>query len=112
MEKAVITIQKSFFHTAGKKYGWSLPKWACEGVGIDTRILQNYTEIEVIVDNIPYLLNCEHAIAFIRRFKSIEDHKGIKVGIISRSLLKRVSEPEKEEPNSFPQPEFLQSSLF
>lgn len=116
MERAVLTINKSFYYSAGKKYGWCPPKWDTYGVGINVEILQNYRELEIIVDNVHYLVNCGQAIAFIRRFKSIEDHKGISVGIVSKTLLNEIVDTnkkvEEKDKNSFPQPEILQKSLF
>lgn len=112
MERAILTINKSFYFTAGKKYGFSFPECGVEGLGINIEILQNYKEIEVIVDGIPYLVDCDRAIAFIKRFKSVEDRKGVMVGIISRSLLKELNPVPKEISPTVVEKPILQSSMF
>ncbi len=120
-ERAVITIEKSFYYSAGKKYGWCGEKgqhdYDQRGVGIKVEYLQNYPEIEVIVDGEAYLLDCDKAIKFIRNFNSLEEYKGVRVGIVSKSLLISmrpfpVTTPKDEQVNtSYPQ-ESLQGKLF
>lgn len=91
MQRAVITIEKSFYYTAGKIYRWcgvaGEHSYDMRGVGINVETLQNYVEIEIIIDGKSYMLDCRKAINFIRRYGSVEDHKGVSIGIVSKSLL-------------------------
>ncbi len=109
-----LNIEKSFFYTAGRKYGWETTH-DVRGVGINTEILESYEEIEIVVDDVLYYLNCDVAIIFIRRFKSIETHGDTKVAIVSKSILeelKSLKEVKKEIKKEVVEKQVLQSRLF
>jgi len=97
MSRAIIHIEKSFYYSAGMKYGWNKGGYDIRGVGVNVQLLQNYDEIELIIDGNEYVVNCDEVIAFIRKFNSIEDHKGVDIGIVSKSLLKQINIPKKVE---------------
>lgn len=95
-----ITINKSFFYSAGDTYGWS-PKYDKRGVGIRMESLRNNTALEIVIDKNLYIINCAQAITFIKQYKSVEIYKGTSVGIVSKELLREVIEPKKQE-ESYP----------
>lgn len=114
-----VVIKKSFFYSAGSKYGWS-ETHDKRGVGVNLEFIKDNPSLEIEVDGVLYWLNQSDAIPFIREFKSVEDHKGTKVAIISKSLLRELSRPSKqvqqESTDEFSPPvsptKVLQSSLF
>lgn len=110
MERLI--IKKGFFRTAGQKYDWLKKKYDGRGVGVSLPVLKRNREIEIEVEGDVYVLNCGAAIAFIRSYQSIEVHNGTKVGVVSKTLLERISKPENEViPNVVENP-VLQSKLF
>lgn len=80
-----LTINKSWFYSAGDKYGW-VPEFDKRGVGINVRLLSNGGEMEVVVDKISYILDTGAALMFIKRYGSTEIQKGVTIGIVSKSL--------------------------
>lgn len=106
-----ITIKNNWFFAAGGKYGWAKthdPK----GVGIRLEILKNEPELEIEIGKGLYYLDCRLAIEFIRSFKSIEVHKGIKIGIVSKTVLRAISEPLKKVEKEVVENPDLQLKMF
>ncbi len=85
-----LTIKKSFYYTAGKRYDWEKDGFSMIGVGIAKPWLVENKAILVNVDGHDYEVNCEEAIEFIRKYKAYEDIKDIRVGYISRDLMNKV----------------------
>lgn len=83
-----LTITKSFYYSVGKRFGWKAEGYSEIGVGIAKSWLIENEEILVNVDKKDYHLDCKAAVEFIRRFKSYEDIKGVRVGYVSKDLLK------------------------
>jgi hypothetical protein len=108
-----ITITKNWFFSAGGKYKWE-KNYDRRGVGIRLDTLKENAEIELVIAGVLYHLNCNQAITFIKTFKSVENHKGINIGIVSKSVLNEVILPKKEPEKEFSTvstPEVLQPKL-
>lgn len=102
-----ITIREGWYWIPGKIYGWD-SSYIQYGVSINNKVLLENIEIEVEIvikskqeekdrKRELYLLNCEDALAFAKRFESFETRHGTLLGVISKTLLKPVSVPEPEE---------------
>lgn len=85
-----LTIEKSFYYTAGKRYGWKADGISEVGVGIAKPWLTENKAIIVNVDKQDYHLDCEQALEFIKKYKCYEDIGGVRVGYVSKDLLKKV----------------------
>lgn len=87
-----VTITRGWFRTAGTKYGWETAH-DVRGVGINLEILQSHNEIEIEVEGDLYRLYTSTALNFARDFKSGEFHDGVKVLVVSKSLLRAKYKP-------------------
>ena len=88
-----ITIEKGWYRTVGKKYGW-LDEHSMEGVGLN-RELFNGDKIIVTVKGkngaeMKYELDAQIGLNFIKQYKSFEMIGGNKVGYVPRSLMKEI----------------------
>ncbi len=90
-----ITINHNFYFSAGGKYKWEKTHDR-RGVGIRFDTLKENKEVELVIAGRKYHLNCGDAIEFIKQFQSIETHKGIRIGIVSKSVLNEVEIPTNE----------------
>ncbi|MEK9207946.1 MAG: hypothetical protein AAB922_05660 [Patescibacteria group bacterium] len=95
-----IKIQKSWFYSAGKKYGWEMKGLDGRGVGLHRDILypafKAGEDLTVIVDNKRYLVVPADAIEFINKHKSFyKMPRGTMIGVISKSICECL---DKEEP--------------
>lgn len=90
-----VNIKKSWFYSAGRTYKWVDEGYDIRGVGIEVGLIKNNSELEIVVDKVKYHLLCDDAITFIRRFNSIFNANGTRVAIVSKSLLKTISEPSE-----------------
>lgn len=83
-----LKIAKSWFYSAGMKYGWQSDGLDVRGVGINKDVLFENESIIVEVDGVEYLLDCKQAIAFINKYKSHYTMPlGTKIGVISKDVL-------------------------
>jgi len=85
-----LIINKSFYYSCGKRYGWKADGISEVGVGIAKPWLKENKAIIVNVDKEDYHLDCEAALAFINKYKCYEDLNGTRVGYVSKDLLKKV----------------------
>lgn len=89
-----ITIEKGWYRTVGRKFGWG-EEHSVEGVGLH-RELFNGDKILVTVKGkngtkMKYELDAEVGLDFIKRYKSFEMIGGNKVGYVPRSLMTEIS---------------------
>lgn len=91
-----LNITKSWFHSAGKQYFWADSGYDVRGIGIEAGLLKKYPEIEIVVDKVVYKLDSNKAIEFVSKFKSFYQAKGTLIAVVSKSLLKTVRKPVKE----------------
>lgn len=114
-----IIINKGWYLTAGSRFGWETTHDP-RGVGIDVEILKENIEIELEIEGDIYRVYTAQALAFARQFKSGEIHKGIKLCVVSRSILRAKYKPppklKKDKQNKakdeFSPTELLQKKLF
>ena len=86
-----IKISKSWFYSAGDKYGWKKDGLDPRGVGIAKEHLINNKELIVVVDKIKYHLYTTVAIEAIKNYKSkMIMPGGTVVGIVPKSLLEEI----------------------
>ena len=72
-------------------YGWASDGFIKEGIGINKDALFGTTELIAEVEGERYVVNCQEAIDFVRKYHSRKVMKGGTVlGIISRSLMKQL----------------------
>lgn len=93
MNTKSITIEKGWYRTVGKKYGW-LGEHSMEGVGLN-RELFNSDKIVVTIKGKngfreKYELDSEVGLAFIKQYKSFEMIGSNKIGYVPRSLMLEV----------------------
>lgn len=82
-----IKINKSWFYSAGTKYGWEGDK---RGVGIARELLISNPELEVEVDKKKYHLDSKTAIEAIIKYKSRMQIGRKVLGIVPKDLLKEI----------------------
>lgn len=85
-----LTINKSFYYTCGKRWGWKADNVSEVGVGIAKPWLKENKAILVNVDGEDYHLDCEQALEFIKKYKCYEDIGEVRVGYVSKDLLKKI----------------------
>lgn len=95
-----IKIQKSWFYSAGRKYGWERKGLDSRGVGLHRDILYSAfnagENLTVIVDDKRYLVIPADVIEFIKTYRSFyKMPRGTMIGVISKSICKCL---DKEEP--------------
>lgn len=85
-----LIINKSFYYSCGKRWGWKADGVSEVGVGIAKPWLKENKTIIVNVDKEDYLLDCEKALEFIAKYRCFEDIGGARVGYVSKDLLRKV----------------------
>lgn len=87
-----LRIEKGWFFGAGspKMYNWKHDGFDIYGVGIALDFLKDTTEVEVVVNNIPYILNTHQAVDFAKRYNSVEVRNGTRLIVVSRTLFSPV----------------------
>lgn len=87
-----IKIKKSWFYSAGTKWGWGSDGLDKRGVGINKDALVNNDRLIVEVDRVKYSLDCKQAVEFIRQYKSFYDTPGgTRIGVVSKELLEELN---------------------
>lgn len=112
MKKKKLKINKGWFFGAGAMYNWTRDGHHPHGVGISRNVLKNNDQIEVTINDFKYLLDTKEAIMFVRHYGSIKQAGKTTLGVISRSLLTLISEPEPPVKFERKKEETLQESLF
>lgn len=90
MSTEKIIIEKGWYWSAGRKWGWDKDGVGPAGVGISKYLLQNNKTLTVEVEGKDYELDCEKARNFINKYKSAETRFGTTIGIIARDLLVKI----------------------
>jgi len=87
-----LNIEKGFWYGAGspKLFNWSKDGYHQYGVGIDTSLLVIHDQLKIKVENQNYLLDTKTARDFISRYDSIKMRKGVRLGIVSKTLLTKI----------------------
>lgn len=87
-----LKIQKGWYRSAGYKYGWAAQGFEPEGVGINREALNGTETLRVIVNEQEYDVDTAEVIDFVKKWKSYyATPGGTKIGVISRSIMKKVS---------------------
>jgi len=87
---SVIEIKKSWFFSAGKKYGWDKDGLEIKGIGVSMDNLRKNSHIILKIDGEQYYLLSVDALKFIETYNSIFDAKGVELGIISKDVLQKI----------------------
>ena len=85
-----IKIRKGWFKSAGAQYKW-MDKYDILGVGINMLDLKNHKALLVEVEGEQYYLETPIALKFIELFKSIYPIEKLQIGIISKSVLRKLT---------------------
>jgi len=86
-----IRIEKSWYYTAGTKYGWERDGLDVNGVGVSIEALHNNDELTLEINKKDYLLRSIEAIRFIKRYRSsYRMPGGTVIGIVSKSILEEL----------------------
>lgn len=86
-----LEIKKSWFYTAGRKWGWEGQGFDTRGIGINKDILFSCAKsnegLKIRVDGKEYLVDPQAAIDFIKARKSFYKMPGgTMIGVVSKSL--------------------------
>lgn len=82
-----LRLKKSFYYSAGTKWGWHHNGHDVRGVGIDRALLIAEKTLRVIIEKKAYTLDCVEAINFVRQYRSHFKKDGAIIGVVSKSLL-------------------------
>lgn len=85
-----LKIRNSFYYSIGRRYNWMKDGFDEVGLGIAKPYLKDNKTLLVNVDGKDYFLDCVKAVEFINSYKSFEDIKGVRLGYISKSLLRKL----------------------
>ena len=90
---------RSPFWGAGSVYNWVRDGFHTHGDGINTRYLNNYTTLEIELNNKTTLINTEDIKRFAKKYNSFKDINNsiIQVAVISISLLDPSLKPIKKK---------------
>ena len=85
-----IEIKKSWFYSAGDKYGWTKDSLDVKGVGVLMSKLHEFKHLILVIDKESYYLDCQDALNFINKYHStfkttVGDYM---IGVVSRSVLR------------------------
>ena len=85
-----LTINKGWYFTAGKRYGWRNDGISEIGIGIARNWITDNKAIIVNVEGQDYHLDCEVARAFINKYKCYEEIGNVVIGYVSKELLTKL----------------------
>lgn len=85
-----LIIKKSFYYSCGRNYGWKNDGYTEIGVGIAKDWFIKNKEFIVNVDKQDYLVESDRAMDFINKYKSYENIRGIRIGYLTKDLLKKL----------------------
>lgn len=83
-----IVIKKSWFYSAGDKYGWMDEFRDSRGVGISVHHLEKNDHLVVEVDRIGYKVDCRSALEIIGKYKSKFQINNVSIGVVPKESLK------------------------
>lgn len=81
-----LKIRKKWYYGAGSVYKWKDDGYDIFGVGIARKYFDE-PELQIEIDGGTYIVDMVKAREFVRKYHSHYMEKGVRIGVISRSLL-------------------------